>query len=128
MSEMALTADHVVVVGRGRLIADVSVAELTAQSSGRYVRVRSPGAAALRERLVAAGGLVQAGADGALEVRNLREEQIGEIAAATGTVLHELAPREASLEEAYLELTESSAEYRGHAAVPGDATVPSSTR
>ncbi len=123
MSEMAITADHVVVVGRGRLIADVSVAELTARSSGRYVRVRSPRAADLAERLRAAGASVSVRGPH-LEVHAMREEQIGELAAAAGIALHELSPQEASLEEAYLELTESSAEYRGSAPSSADATVP----
>jgi ABC-2 type transport system ATP-binding protein len=113
MSEMALTADHLVVIGRGHLIADLSVEEFIAQSSRRFVRVRSPQAAALTSVLEQAGGAVTAEPDGALTVTGLDPAAIGEAAAASGTVLHELSPQAASLEEAFMELTHDSVEYRG---------------
>ena len=113
MSEMALTADHVIVIGRGRLIADLPVAELTARASGGYVRVRTPQAGTLRPLLEEMGATVTEGADGALEVRGTTAVEIGELSARAGAVLHELAPQAASLEQAYMELTGESVEFRG---------------
>ncbi len=114
MSEMALTADEVVVIGRGRLIAETSIDELTSRSSQRYVTVR-----VADEPARFAAALEQQGAttvhehDGALSVRGLGAPAIGDLAAASGIVLHELAPHAASLEEAFMELTEDSIEYHG---------------
>ncbi|MCU1488911.1 MAG: multidrug transporter ATP-binding protein [Acidimicrobiaceae bacterium] len=125
MSEMALTADHVIVVGRGRLMADLPIGELTARSLG-FVRVKSPAPGALGDRLSAMGGVVSKVAGGALEVRGIRAEQVGEVAAELGVVLHELSPMEASLEEAYLELTGEAVEYRGGAGRGPDAADPTS--
>jgi ABC-2 type transport system ATP-binding protein len=119
MSEMALTADHLVVIGRGRLLADAPVAEVIRLSSGTHVRVRSPQAASLAELITRQGGQVSA-EDSALEVTGLTSEQIGELAAANGVVLHELALIEASLEEAFMELTEDAAEFRA----PGPGSNP----
>ena len=121
MSEMALTADEVVIIGRGRLIAQVPVAELLAQSSQRYVRVRSPELDKLRAALDEHGaltapdehGALTAPEDGALNVRGMDEVAIGDLAASIPVTLHELAPQSASLEEAFMELTEESVEYRG---------------
>jgi ABC-2 type transport system ATP-binding protein len=113
MSEMALTADQVVVIGRGRLIAEMPVAELTGSSPGRYVRVRSPQRDELRSALESKGADVTLESDGALSVRQLSEVGIGELAASLGLVLHELSPQQASLEEAFMALTEEAVEYRG---------------
>jgi ABC-2 type transport system ATP-binding protein len=113
MSEMALTADEVVVIGKGRLIAQTSVDDLIAQSSQSYVRVRSPEIAKLREALERQGASTTLEDDGSLSVRDVAEAAIGECAASIPVVLHELAPQTASLEEAFMELTESSIEYRG---------------
>jgi ABC-2 type transport system ATP-binding protein len=113
MSEMALTADDVIVIGKGRLIAQMSVDELIAKSSGRYVRVRSPQLGELRAALERANANTIAEDDGSLSVRNLNEAEIGELAAANAIVLHELAPQAGSLEEAFMELTGDSVEYRG---------------
>jgi len=112
MSEMALTADHLVVIGRGRKIADTSTKEFLSQASGNVVRVRSPQAAEL-ERLVA-GPNVTVGVlePGLLEVHGLTAAQIGELAAAGGVVLHELTPKEASLEEAFMDLTRDDVEFK----------------
>ncbi|WP_433324335.1 ABC transporter ATP-binding protein [Spirillospora sp. CA-294931] len=110
MSEMAMTADRLVIVGRGRLIADTSVAEL-ARRFDRGVLVRSPRAAELVGVLAAAGGTVEAGAS-ELSVRGLEVSQIGDLAAAKGIPLYGVVPRSASLEDAYMELTADSVDYR----------------
>jgi ABC-2 type transport system ATP-binding protein len=113
MSEMALTADEVVVIGRGRLIAQTLVSELTAASSGGYVTVRSPAADRLTPALRGAGASLTVEADGALSVRGMTAAAIGDLALGLGLGLHELSPHVASLEEAFMELTEDSVEYRG---------------
>ncbi|HET6873985.1 MAG TPA: AAA family ATPase, partial [Acidimicrobiales bacterium] len=114
MSEMALTADHVVVIGRGRLIRDESIVDFINSSSRSTVAVRSPQPDRLDGLMREAGATVTAGRDGALLVTGLDAPAIGELAAAHGIVLHELSPQKASLEEAYMELTQDSVEF--HAA------------
>jgi ABC-2 type transport system ATP-binding protein len=116
MSEMALTADEVIILGRGRLITQLPTSELLAQSSQRFVRVRSPGIAQLQAVLEREGAVTTTEDDGSLSVRGLDEVAIGELAATIPVVLHELAPQSASLEEAYMELTEDSVEFHGGAA------------
>lgn len=113
MSEMALTADEVIVIGRGRLIAETSIGELTSSSSQRYVTVRSPGGAELQAALEERGAAVACEADGSLSVRGLDAAAVGDVAGALPVVLHELSTHTASLEEAFMELTEDSIEYRG---------------
>lgn len=115
MSEMALTADHLIVIGKGRLIADASVEDVIKGSRGRSVLVRTPDRSLLWPKLTDAGGAVEAQADGSLLVSGLEAPAVGEIAAAAGVVLHELTVKEASLEEAFMELTEQSAEFRADA-------------
>lgn len=112
MSEMAQTADHVIVVGRGRLIADVAMAEMTARSVHQVV-VRSPQAAELRDLLVGPDVSATSREVGLLEVTGLAAPRIGEIARDAGIVLHELTPQHASLEEAFMELTRDAVEYHG---------------
>ncbi len=135
MSEMAVTADHLVVIGRGRLIADSSTGEFIQRSSDRSVLVRSPEAERLGKLIVSAGGVIQpedasagngngtadpgaSADDGAtsLVVTGLPAPRIGELAASASIVLYELTPRLASLEEAFMELTADSVEY-------GDSTA-----
>jgi ABC-2 type transport system ATP-binding protein len=116
MNEMAVTADHLIVIGKGKLIASSSTQEFIERSSERSVLVRSPDAAALTGLITAEGGKVtpQEPANGrgeALSVTGLEAPRIGEIAAANRIVLHELTPRLASLEEAYMELTGDFVEY-----------------
>ncbi len=119
MSEIALTAEHVIVVGRGKLIADTSVAEIVAQASqNAAVRVRTPEAARLRDGLVAEGATVTGTERDVLEVHGLESERIGEIAAAQRVILHELTPQKASLEDAYMALTGDSVEYRATTTEP----------
>ncbi|GGV37981.1 ABC transporter ATP-binding protein [Actinomadura sp. LOL_016] len=110
MSEMELTADRLIVIGRGRLIADTSVREL-ADRFARGVRVRSPRPDELTAVLAAAGGRVEAAQGDALTVTGLDVAEIGDRAAAHGIPLHEVAAQSASLEEAYMELTAGSTEF-----------------
>ncbi len=113
MSEMALTADHLIVVGRGRLIADTSVEEFLRHASGNVVRVRSPQADDLRVRLAAGRDVsIEVIASGLLEVTGLTAAQIGEVAAQHGIALHELTPQQASLEEAFMDLTRDDVEFK----------------
>jgi ABC-2 type transport system ATP-binding protein len=112
MSEMALTAEHIVVIGRGRLIADTSVEAFVAASSLSSIRVRSPQAEQLTWALASAGAAVDRAPDGTLTVTGLGLAQIGDLAAADRIILHELAEQHASLEDAFMELTEDSVAYR----------------
>jgi ABC-2 type transport system ATP-binding protein len=111
MSEMALTADHLIVVGRGKLIADVSVEEFVSRASAKVVRVRSPALDRLRALLDGPGVTFEQADGGTAEVHGLTAEQIGDAAAADGIVLHELTPQQASLEEAFMQLTSSELEF-----------------
>jgi len=125
MNEMAVTADHLIVIGKGKLIADCSTSEFIARSSEKSVLVRSPDAVRLADLIGAEGGkaVAQQPSDGqaaALSVTGLEAPRIGEIAAANRIVLHELTPQLASLEEAFMELTAGSVEYGG-----GETTVAS---
>ena len=123
MSEIALTAEHLVVVGKGRLIADTSVAEIVAQAShDSVVLIRSPDAGALRDLLLAEGASVASEERGVLDVRGLAHERIGELAAERSIVLHELTPKIASLEEAFMRLTGDAVEY--HASTPSPTVLP----
>ncbi|MGC2486583.1 MAG: ATP-binding cassette domain-containing protein [Acidimicrobiales bacterium] len=113
MSEMALTADEVVIIGKGRLIVQVAIDELLAQSSRQSVRVASPDIATLRGALEREGASTSVEDDGSLTVRGRDHKEIGELASRLSVVLYELTPQTESLEEAFMELTESSIEYRG---------------
>jgi ABC-2 type transport system ATP-binding protein len=117
MNEMAVTADYVIVIGRGRLITESSTEDVIARSTNQSVRVRSPEADRLAELITAAGGKVTRGgaADGAglLTVSGLDAAKIGELAASHSIVLHELTPL-GSLEEAFMELTSGSLEFGTH--------------
>ena len=112
MSEMALTAQHLIIIGRGRLIRDISVNEFVRQSSKQVVRVRSPQANVLRSVLFGSDVHVSSDEPGQLDVEGLTAEQIGRSAAVNGIVLAELTPQQASLEEAFMELTHEDVEYR----------------
>jgi ABC-2 type transport system ATP-binding protein len=121
MSEMAQTAEHLVIVGRGRVIADTTVEEVVAQASiGATVHVRSPQASALRDALAADGVRIQSRERETLEVHGISAEDIGELAAQRKWVLHELTPQRASLEDAYMRLTGDAVEYRTNAPVVTD--------
>ncbi len=113
MSEMSLTADEVVIIGRGRLIEHTAMSQLLGRSSMQYVRVRSPELSRLRSALDGQGATTTLEEDGSMSVRGIDGATIGDIAAQLSLALHELAPQSASLEEAFMELTESSVEYHG---------------
>jgi ABC-2 type transport system ATP-binding protein len=126
MSEMALTAEHLVVIGQGRLLADTSVREFIAENSRSYVRVQSPEPERLRDALAEDGLTAAAGPEGALELEGVPAARVGELAARRGVVLHELSPRQASLEEAFMRLTAGTVEYHAHGA--GDGRGPDGGR
>jgi ABC-2 type transport system ATP-binding protein len=119
MAEMAQTADHLIVIGRGRLIADTTVAEIVAQASkDAAVLVRTPQAAELREALVGKTVTVTSAERELLEVHGLTSAEVGTTAARHGIVLHELVPQKASLEQAFMGLTGGAVEY--HAGMFGE--------
>ncbi|MFI0445621.1 ABC transporter ATP-binding protein [Actinomadura sp. 6N118] len=117
MSEMALIAEDLIVIGRGRLLSAGPISDFIGRASSRSVRVRSPHAAHLRGLLMGDGVTVTGGEAGLLEVTGLEAAEIGERAAGAGLVLHELAVREASLEEAFMELTRDAVEYQATTSV-----------
>ncbi|HTS97204.1 MAG TPA: ATP-binding cassette domain-containing protein [Streptosporangiaceae bacterium] len=112
MSEMALTADHLIVIGRGRLLADAPTDSFTKSSARADVLVRAPRAGELAALLAARGAAVTVEDDGALAVTGLDAPAIADLAAAHGVAVHELTPRRPSLEQAYLDLTATSTDYR----------------
>jgi ABC-2 type transport system ATP-binding protein len=112
MSEMALTADHLVVIGRGRLIADTSVEEFVSRSSQQSVLVRSTDDVTLAALLAPAGAMITHPAGGGLDVTGLTSTEVGQVALQAGIALSELTPQRASLEEAFMELTKDSVEYQ----------------
>jgi len=111
MGEMALTADHLIVIGRGKLIADTSVDDFVARASQKVVIVRSPELERLRHALVGPNVSFGEAGRGALEVHGLMAEQVGDTAAVAGIALHELTPQQASLEEAFMNLTRDDLEF-----------------
>ncbi|UXA18553.1 ABC transporter ATP-binding protein [Mycobacterium sp. SMC-4] len=112
LAEMANTADRLIVIGKGQLIAATTVAEFLDRSGAAAVRVRSPRLGELRDVLVAAGLTVD-DEPGALAVRSSTTEVVGELAGRHGITVHELSTRPVSLEQAYLALTEDATQYRG---------------
>ena len=116
MSEMENTADHLLVIGRGRLIADCTVDEFITANSQQNVRVRTPQPDLLAKLVAAAGATVREDGDGSMVVNGLDPAQVGDLAYDNAVRLHELAPVHASLEQAFMELTASSVEF--HAGVP----------
>jgi ABC-2 type transport system ATP-binding protein len=123
MSEMALTADHLIVIGRGRLIADTSVDDFVRGASKNVVRVRSPQADRLRELLAGPDVDVIAVEPDVLEVTGLTATQVGEAAAEHALTLHELTPLQASLEEAFMELTRDDIEFRAGLGEPEEVAA-----
>ncbi|MFD7019451.1 ABC transporter ATP-binding protein [Streptomyces sp. NPDC059161] len=121
MSEMALTADHLIVIGQGRLLADTSMADFIRENSRSFVRMRSPQWERLLDVLDQAGiPFLQTG-DGAIEIDNGKIETLGELAARNQLVLHELSGQQASLEEAFMQMTAGSVEYHAHGATTSGA-------
>jgi len=115
MSEMENTADHLIVIGRGKLIADCTMAEFIARSSGAAVRVRTPSPDQLLLAVAAKDGTATVDSDGSLLVRGMAAEMVGDIAFEQGIRLHELTLLRASLEEAYMEVTADAVEYHAEA-------------
>jgi len=111
MSEMAVTAQHLIVIGRGKIIADESVDSFIAKASGNIVRVRATEPERLSALLTGPDVAVRTGADGVLEVVGLSSDQIGLAAGPAGIYLLELAPQQASLEDAFMDLTRDTVEY-----------------
>ncbi|MFI1280516.1 ABC transporter ATP-binding protein [Streptomyces sp. NPDC020858] len=126
MSEMALTADHLVVIGQGKLLADLPMADFIQQNSRSYVRLRSPQQERLKDVLHDSGiDAISVPATGTLEIDGASAEQLGELAAQHQIVLHELSPQRASLEEAFMRMTADSVEYHAHApGAPGTPAPP----
>jgi len=114
MNEMAVTADHLIVIGRGRLLADCPAAEFTGRHSGQRVLVRTPDAARLAGVIAGAGARAEPGTDGALTITGMPAPRIAELAARAGIAVYELSPQRASLEQAFMELTADSLEYGEH--------------
>ncbi|MFB6518246.1 ATP-binding cassette domain-containing protein [Streptomyces sp. NPDC056401] len=125
MSEMALTAEHLVVIGQGKLLADLSMADFIQQNSRSFVRMRSPQQERLKDVLHEAGiDAISVPATGTLEIDGVEAERLGELAAQHQIVLHELSPQRASLEEAFMRMTADSVEYHAHAPGAGVAGFP----
>ena len=125
MSEMEHTADHLIVIGRGQLLADCTMEEFIARSSGQTVRVATPQAELLAKAVAEAGGtVIPGGGDGALTVSGLIAAQVGDIAFEHGVRLHELTVVRASLEAAFMELTADSVEYRAAGDEQGQPPEP----
>ena len=112
ISEMSLTADRLVVIGRGRLIAETSVADFVARSGRGAVKLVTPDRAGFASALAAAGATLEDGEGGSLTVEGLTAPQIGDIAARDGLRVYELTPVAVSLEDAFMELTQDAVEYR----------------
>ena len=112
MSEVAVTADDLLVIGRGRIVAQGPVDEVVARATQTTVRVRSPHAAQLAAALSGPGATVDDVEPGLIEVHGPSAAEVGELAAASGYVLHELTPVSGSLEQAYMQLTSDAVEYR----------------
>jgi len=112
MSEMENTADHLLVIGRGKLIADCTVAEFIAANSQQSIRVRTPQPDQMSKLVAAAGGTVRDNGDGVLLVSGLYADQVGDLAYDNAIRIHELAPVHASLEQAFMDLTASSVQFR----------------
>jgi len=123
MTEMSQTADHLIVIGRGRKIADTSTSEFLSAASGKVVRVRSPQANELRALLVKPDVTVEVLEPGYLEVHGLTAAQVGDAAAVAGLALHELTPQQVSLEEAFMNLTREDIEFKAAELEPEEAVA-----
>jgi ABC-2 type transport system ATP-binding protein len=124
MSEMALTAEHLVVIGRGRLLADLSMADFIKQNSRSAVRIRTPQPELLLDALRTAGLRADPGPDGAYEVEDGDLTFLGELAAEHRITLHELSPQQASLEEAFMQMTADSVQYHAGEGPAAVAAAP----
>jgi ABC-2 type transport system ATP-binding protein len=113
MTEMSLTADHLIIIGRGRLLSSGSVADFIEQSAGHHVKVVTPDADALVVLLRDKGAVVTVDAPQELSVQGLESRDVGILAAGAGLTLYELSTEHASLEDAFMDVTRAHAEYRG---------------
>jgi ABC-2 type transport system ATP-binding protein len=120
MSEMSITADRLIIIGRGRMIAETTVEDFLKGGTGNFVRVRSPQVERLTTLLQEQGMIVKREPDGSLEITGAGCEVVGDLAGANGLTLHELSTHKASLEETFMELTRDSVDYR----TDDDALVP----
>ncbi|HEU4867867.1 MAG TPA: ATP-binding cassette domain-containing protein [Actinomycetota bacterium] len=127
MTEMALMAEHFIVIGKGKLIADVSANELAALTNQNSVRVRCPQASQLRYLLQADGVTIKSTGSDVLEVTGMTAEQVGTLAWGDNLCLQELTPMKASLEDIFLELTHDAVEYHGTAGTGGDLVMTGET-
>ena len=118
MNEMAVTADHLIVIGQGRLLRDEGMSDFVESRSQHWVLVRSPQLDELSSRLQAAGAKVRSGREDSIEVAGLDSSGIGDLASANGLTLHELATQQVSLEDAFMDLTHDSVEFRASVAAP----------
>jgi ABC-2 type transport system ATP-binding protein len=116
MNEMAVTADHLIVIGQGKLLRDEGMNEFVESSSQHWVLVRSPQLIELSSQLEAAGATVKSGPEDSIEVAGIDCNGIGDLASAHGLTLHQLATQRASLEDAFMDLTHDSVEYRASVA------------
>jgi ABC-2 type transport system ATP-binding protein len=116
MNEMAVTADHLIVIGQGKLLRDEGMTEFVESRSQHWVVVRSPQLNELTTLLEAAGAKVKRGVEDSIEVAGIDSNGIGDLAAAHGLTLHELATQRVSLEDAFMDLTHDSVQYRANAA------------
>jgi ABC-2 type transport system ATP-binding protein len=123
MSEMENTADHLLVIGKGRLIADCTVDEFIAANSQLSVRVRTPQPDLLARLVAAAGGSIRDQGDGLMVITGLAVSRVGDLAFDNAVRLHELAPAQASLEQAFMELTANSVEFHARVPYADDARV-----
>jgi ABC-2 type transport system ATP-binding protein len=112
MNEMAVTADHLIVIGQGKLLRDEGMSDFIESRSQHWVVVRSPQLGELTTRLEAAGAKVKPGIEDSIEVAGIDSSRIGDLASANGLTLHELATQRVSLEDAFMDLTHDSVEYR----------------
>jgi ABC-2 type transport system ATP-binding protein len=112
MNEMAVTAGHLIVIGQGKLLRDEGVNEFVDSNSEHWVLVRSPQLDELSDELIKAGARIKPGTEDSIDVAGLDARSIGDLAAAKGLTLHELATQHASLEDAFMDLTRDSVEFR----------------
>ncbi|MGW1293074.1 ABC transporter ATP-binding protein [Streptomyces sp. NPDC002533] len=112
MSEMALTAEHLIVIGQGRLLADTSVEDFIARNSRSFILIRTPEPERMRDVLAAEGIRTDSGPDGSIEAVDTTLEMVGALASANQVTVYEISPQVASLEEAFMQLTADAVDYR----------------
>jgi ABC-2 type transport system ATP-binding protein len=112
MSEMALTAEHLIVIGQGRLLADTTVEDFIERNSRSYIHIRTPEPERMRDVLAAEGIRTEDGPDGVLEALGTTLETVGKLASKHQVTVYEISPRTASLEEAFMQLTADAVDFR----------------